>query len=194
MASLKDFMISKVRVKLISTFLSSPEEMYYIRQLTRMVDEEINAVRRELLHMKSHGMVREEKRGNRLYYTFNRSYLFHKDLMSMVAKSTGLGKELHKSAPKLGKVKFAMISGRFARKMPRIKDTVDLLLVGDIIMPQVTDLIKSQETKLGREINYTVMTIDELAYRKSHNDPFIHRILESSRVMIIGDEEDLVNS
>jgi hypothetical protein len=192
MAALKDFMISKVRVKLISTFLASPEEMYYIRQLTRMIDEEINAVRRELLHMKSHGMVREEKRGNRLYYTFNRSYLFHKELMGMVAKSTGLGQIIHKSAPKLGKVKFAMISGRFARKMPRLKDTVDLLLVGDLIMPQVTDLIKSQEARLEREINYTVMTTDELAYRKSHSDPFIHRILEGSRVMIIGDEEDLV--
>ena len=192
MAALKDFMISKVRVKLISTFLASPEEMYYIRQLTRMIDEEINAVRRELLHMKSHGMVREEKRGNRLYYTFNRSYLFHKELMGMVAKSTGLGQIIHKSAPKLGKVKFAMISGRFARKMPRLKDTVDLLLVGDLIMPQVTDLIKSQEARLEREINYTVMTTDELACRKSHSDPFMHRILEGSRVMISGDEEDLV--
>jgi len=192
MASLKDFMISKVRVKLISAFLSNPEEMYYIRQLTRMLEEEINAVRRELLHMKSNGMVKEEKRGNRLYYTFNRSYLFHKDLMSMVAKATGLGNEITKSAPKLGKVKFAMISGRFARKMPRLKDTVDLLLVGDLIMPQLTDLIKSQEAKLEREINYTAMTADELEYRKSHNDPFIHRILEGSRIMIIGDEEDLV--
>jgi len=192
MAKLQDFMISKVRVKLIKTFLASPEEMYYIRELTRLVSEEINAVRRELIHMKSCGMVKEEKRGNRLYYTFNRSYLFHKDLMSMVAKATGLGLALGKSAPKLGKIKFAMVSGRFARKMPRLKDTVDLLLVGDLIMPQLTELIKEQEAKLEREINYTVMTEEELEYRKSHNDPFIHRILEGSRVMIIGDEEDLV--
>lgn len=192
MADLQDFMISKVRVKLIETFLSSPDEMYYIRQLTRKIDEEINAVRRELINMKSAGMLKEEKRGNRLYYSFNRSYLFHKDLMSMVAKTTGLGAALHKTAPKLGRLKFAMVSGRFARKMPRVKDTVDLLLVGEVIMPQLTDLIKEQEAKLDREINYTVMTEEELAYRKSHNDPFIGRILMGSRVMIIGDEEDLV--
>lgn len=193
MAKLQDFMISKVRVKLIKTFLADPEEMYYIRQLTRKIDEEINAVRRELINMKEAGMLKEEKRGNRLYYTFNRNYLFHKELMGMVAKTVGLGKALQKNAPKLGKVKFAMISGRFARKMPRVKDTVDLLLVGDIIMPFLTELVKEQEAKLSREINYTVMTTEELSYRKTHSDPFIDRILQGSRIMIIGDEEDLVN-
>jgi hypothetical protein len=192
MSKLQDFMVSKVRAKLFETFLTDPEEMFYIRELTRKIDEEINAVRRELLNMKAAGMVREEKRGNRLYYSFNRSYIFHKDLLSMVAKVTGLGQTLYKSSPKLGKLKFAMISGRFARKMPRLKDTVDLLLVGDIIMPQLTELIREQEAKLNREINYTVMTEKELDYRKTHNDPFINRILQGSRVMIIGDEEDLV--
>lgn len=192
MSRLQDFIVSKVRVKLIETFLTDPEEMYYIRELTRKIDEEINAVRRELLNLKEAGMVKEEKRGNRLYYTFNRAYIFHKDLLSMVAKVTGLGATLYKTAPKLGRLKFAMISGRFARKMPRLKDTVDLLLIGDIIMPQLTELIKEQEAKLSREINYTVMTEAELSYRKTHNDPFINRILQGSRVMIIGDEEDLV--
>lgn len=192
MSRLQDFMVSKVRAKLIETFMSDPEEMFYIRELTRKLDEEINAVRRELLNMKDSGMVKEEKRGNRLYYSFNRNYLFHKDLLSMVAKVTGLGQAIHKNSPKLGKLKFAMVSGRYARKMPRLKDTVDLLLVGDIIMPQLTELIKEQEAKLNREINYTVMTEKELDYRKTHNDPFIGRILQGSRVMVIGDEEDLV--
>lgn len=185
-------MISKVRVKLLKTFLKDPEEMYYIRQLTRLVSEEINAVRRELINMTDGGMLKSEKRGNRIYYTFNRNYLFHKELMSMVAKTVGLGKAIRKNKNKLGKVKFAMISGRFARKMPRKKDTVDLLLVGHVILPQLSALIKEQEAKLGREINYTVMTDDELEFRKERRDPFINNILQGTRVMVIGDEEDLV--
>ena len=63
MSRLQDFVVSKVRVKLIETFLTDPEEMFYIRELTRKIDEEINAVRRELLNMKQSGMVKEEKRG-----------------------------------------------------------------------------------------------------------------------------------
>lgn len=192
MADMQDFIISKVRVKLLQIFLNNPAELFYIRQLTRELSEEINAVRRELINMQNFGMVKSEKRGNRIYYTINKNYLFHKELMSMVAKSTGLGLAIAKSAPKLGHLKFAMISGRFARLMPRAKDTVDLLIVGDVILPQLSELIREQEAKLSREINYTVMTMDELNYRKTHNDPFIGRILEASRVMIIGDEEELV--
>lgn len=192
MASIQDFVVSKVRVKLLEVFLVDPEEMFYIRQLTRKIDEEINAVRRELIHMQSVGMVKDEKRGNRIYYTFNKNYLFHKELMSMVGKTTGLGVALSKITPKLGRLKFAMISGRFVRHMPRAKDTVDLLLIGDLIMPQLTEFIKEQEAKLSREINYTVMTEAELLYRKTHSDPFIARILSASRVMLLGDEEELV--
>jgi hypothetical protein len=192
MASLSDFVISKVRVKLLEVFLIDPESMFYIRELTRKIGEEINAVRRELIHMQSVGMVKEEKRGNRLYYIFNKSYLFHKELVSMIGKTTGLGLAIFKAAPKLGHLKFAMLSGRFVRHMPRATGGVDLLLVGDLIMPQLTEVIKEQEAKLGREINYTVMTEAELSYRKTHNDPFIGRILEGSRIMVMGDEEDLV--
>lgn len=192
MASMQDIIMSKVRVKLIQEFLKNPAEIYYIRQLTRTLNEEINAVRRELIHLTNHGLLKDEKRGNRIYYSFNKNYLFHKELVSMVGKCTGLGFAIFKEAPKLGRIKFAMISGRFLRYMPRAKDTVDLLLVGDIILPQLSDLIRETEAKLNREINYTVMNEEELTYRKTHNDPFIARILEGSRVMIIGDEEDLV--
>ncbi len=193
MASMQDLVVSKVRVKLLTEFLSHPAEMYYIRQLTRQLDEEINAVRRELIHLTSHGLLKDEKRGNRIYYSLNKNYLFYKELLGMVGKSTGLGQAIFKSAPKLGHLKFVMISGRFLRHMPRAKDTVDLLVVGEVILPQLSELIRETEAKLSREINYTVMTEEELSYRKTHNDPFIARILAGSRVMIIGDEEDLVS-
>lgn len=192
MAKMQDFMISKVRVKLLKTFLTDPEEMFYIRQLTRVVGEEINAVRRELMNMRDSGMLKQEKRGNRIYYTFNKNYLFHRELMGMVAKTTGLGRAIAKNKAKLGRIKFAMLSGRFVRKMPRKKDTVDLLIVGDVILPQLAALIRDQEAKLNREINYTVMSGDELEYRKSRRDPFILTILHGSRVMVVGDEEDMV--
>ena len=64
MAKLTDFMVSRVRAKLIKIFLSTPTEMYYVRELTRAAKEEINAVRRELARMTERGMVKNEKRGN----------------------------------------------------------------------------------------------------------------------------------
>lgn len=193
MAELEDFMISRVRVKLLKQFLSNPGEMYYVRQLTRKTDEEINAVRRELGRMSDNGMVKSEKRGNRLYYHFKTSYPFYQELLSLVAKTTGLGADLRKNQNKLGKIKFAMLSGRFVRGLEKDPDDVDLLIVGEVIMPQLQVIIQKHEAKMDNDINYTVMSEDELAYRKNRRDPFIQSILQDSRVMIIGDEHQLIS-
>ncbi len=192
MANLQDFITSKVRVKLLTLFLSQTEDMFYVRQLTRLADEEINAVRRELLHLQKIGFLTSERRGNRLYYKLNQRYQFLPELVAMVAKTQGLGQTIIKHRQKLGKLKFAVLSGRFARHLPRKPDTVDLLLVGNVVLPQLAVLIKSQEETVGREINYTVMTEEEFRYRKSRRDPFIYSILMESRIMLIGDEEELL--
>lgn len=192
MAQLSDFMLSKVRVELIELFFSKPSEMWYVRELTRLTGEEINAVRRELSRMQEVGMVRNEERGNRLYYMFNPQYEFFPDLLTMVAKTTGLGKDLRKNKKKLGDVKFIMFSGPFARFGKRLHTDVDILVVGNIVLPEMSALVKAEESKRGHEINYTVMTEEEFLFRKNRRDPFLRDILAGSRVMIIGDEDSLL--
>ena len=192
MASLKDLFISKVRVKLLKVFLTTPQEIFYVRQLVRLTEEEINAVRRELLRMEKKGMVSKEGRGNRLYYHFRRDYLFYGELIHLVAKTTGLGKMIIKNRNKLGKVKYAFISGKLVRRRPHKEDDVDILIVGEIILPQLTSIVVHFERELKREINYSAMTLDEFNFRKKRRDPFILRVLSQSRVMLLGDEEEMI--
>ena len=113
---LKDLFISKTRVKLLEIFLSDSTQMYHVRDLVRQIGEEINAVRRELARMESVGMVKKEPRGNRLYYWFRKDYVFFADLLSLVAKTTGLGAALIKNRSKLGRISLIMLSGRFVRR------------------------------------------------------------------------------
>lgn len=193
MANLKDFIISRVRIKLITTFFENPHELFYVRQLTRSIAEEINAVRRELNHLDIKGVLKSEKRGNRLYYFLNPSYDFYEDLMSLVAKSTGLGGDIRKNKNKLGKIKFAMLSGKFVRRKDRGKNDVDLLVVGEVVLPELALLVRREEEERKIEVNYTVMKQDEFLFRKERRDPFLLGILSKSRVMIIGDEEGLVD-
>lgn len=192
MARLTDFMVSRVRAKLLKVFLQDPQEMFYVRQLTRIVDEEINAVRRELERMHNKGMVKSEPRGNRLYYSFRKDYAFYQELLQLIAKTSGLGGAIIKERNKLGKVKFAMLSGKFIRRIPRGKEEVDLLVVGNIVLAQLAAFVREEEARRSQEINYTVMTKDEFQFRRSRRDPFLLGILAGSRIMIIGDEEDLV--
>ena len=193
MAALQDFMISRVRSKLLKTFLPKPEEMYYVRELTRLTGEEINAVRRELQRLVKKGLLKSEDRGNRVYYYFRKDYLFYTDLVNLVAKTTGLGGAIIKEQSKLGKIYFAMLSGKFVRHRPRKSDEVDLLIVGEVVLPQLAALVRAEESKREKEINYTVMSKDEFEFRKRRNDPFVSIIVASSKVMLIGDEDILIN-
>lgn len=192
MNSLQDFMISKVRVKMVEMFFTRQSEMYYVREITREIKEEINAVRRELDRMLSCGILKSEQRGNRLYYSLNSKYLYFQELQQMVAKGTGLGDKIRKARRKLGTVSFVMFSARFIKSLPPRNNEVDLLVVGDIVLPELEQLVKQEETRIGREINYAVFNDDEFEFRKTRRDPFIMDVLFGSRVMIIGSEEEFV--
>ncbi len=190
---LNDLIISKVRVKLLTIFLSAPGKIIHVRELVRQAKEEINAVRRELAHLEKAGMVFKEQRANRLYYSFRKDNPLYFDLLGLIAKTTGLGGAILKNRNKLGRIKLAMLSGKFVRNIAGSAEKVDLLIVGNVVIPEVAVLVREEELRKGREIFFTPMTEEEFAFRKKKKDPFILEILEGSRVMIIGDEEELVS-
>jgi len=194
MADLNDIITSKVRIKIIELFFGNPNEMYHVRGIVRETDEEINAVRRELTRMEEAGVIKKEARGNRIYYWVRDDYPMYGDLISMVAKTRGLGAALIANKTKIGKPNFVMFSGRFAMHKKRKKeDDVDILVVGDITLPELATIVRMEESKRKHEINYTVMSREELSFRKQRRDPFLQGILAGSRVMIIGDQDDLVS-
>ncbi|KKR30871.1 MAG: Transcriptional regulator [Candidatus Gottesmanbacteria bacterium GW2011_GWC2_39_8] len=190
---LSDIIVSRVRVKILNLFLSSPGKIYHVREIVRRTDEEINAVRRELLHMEKAGMMTKERRANRLFYCFRKDYFLYFELLELIAKTHGLGGDILKHKAKLGKIKFAMLSGRFIRGLPRETNNVDMLLVGKVVLPELSQLVRAEEGRREAEINYTVMTEDEFEFRKSRRDPFVLGILAGSRIMVLGDEEELVS-
>lgn len=193
MAELGDIVTSKVRIKLLELFFGNPNEMYHVRGIVREVKEEINAVRRELSRLEEGGLVKKEQRGNRVYYWVRADYPMYGDLISMVAKTTGLGAAIIGNRAKIGKLNHIMFSGKFARYKDRKKeDEVDVLVIGEVVLPELATIIRVEESKRGREINYTVMSRDEFDFRKKRRDPFLLGILAGSRVMVVGDEETLV--
>jgi len=193
MAGLNDIVTSKVRVKVLELFFSNIKEMYHVRGVVREIKEEINAVRIVLEHFEKSGILKKEARGNRVYYWVREDYEFFGDILSIVAKTTGLGAEIVNNKRKMGSISFVMFSGKFARRVERRKDDeVDILVVGDIILPELATLVRAEESKRNYEVNYTVMSREEFDFRKKRRDPFLLSILAGSRVMVVGDEHDLV--
>lgn len=190
---LDDLIISRVRVKILQLFFLSPGKIFHVREIVRRIEEEINAVRRELAHLEKAGAMSKERRANRLFYALRRDYTLYFDIMDLIVKTSGLGGNILKNKVKMGKIKFAMISGRFARGLQRSSNDVDLLIVGKVVLPELSQIVRLEEIRRESELNYTVMSEEEFSFRKKRRDPFVLEILRGSRVMIIGDEEELVN-
>src|SRR3989344_4602418 len=158
---LADVITSKSRVKLLEVFLASSAEMFHVRELVRRTNDEINAVRRELSYLEKKGILDREPRANRVYYMLSKNYEFYYDLLRIGSKTIGLGEGILKNRVKLGRIKYAMFSGRFARRLPKGPEDVDLLVVGRIVLPELSLLVREEEKRLDTEINYTVMTEEE---------------------------------
>lgn len=185
---------SKTRIKLICLFFGNRKTpRFHIRDIERQINGEINAVREELQHLEKYGVLQKEKRGNRLFYQARLDYPLYLDLLALVRKTNFLGGSIIKNRSKIGRIKYACFSGNFIRDENYSPDSVDLLVIGAIVLPELAKLVKEEEQRIGREINYSPMTEEEFKFRKNRRDPFIMQILQKSKVMIIGDEKDLIS-
>lgn len=180
---------SKTRVKLLHLFLSNPGKSFYVREITRLIDEQINSVRRELANMLEVGVITSDSADNKLYYQVNQRYEHYVALRAMFAGEGGRalepakdGKSWHKLLADLPSVSLAVAAGVLVRGS---SSNVDLLLVGDIPPVKRRSVIKKIESIEGRELNYTVLDYDEFYYRLSVRDRFITDILSGKHVVLV---------
>ncbi|HOD01600.1 MAG TPA: hypothetical protein PKH50_02695 [bacterium] len=186
---LNKLFVSDVRVSILKLLLLNPRRGFHVRAVERQVKAEINAVRRELDNLFEIGLVTRRQSSNKVFYQINIEHPFYRDLLSLVAKEEGVGAAIIKNERKIGNIEYAVLSLAFLRGRKSTALDVDLFIVGDVNLDILQNIVKEEESKTGREINYSVMSSQEFVNRKRTNDTFIYKILTQSRTMLIGDEE-----
>jgi len=191
---------SRTRVRLISLFLSAPDEAIYVRELTRRITTQINAVRRELANLVKLGLVREVKGGGsgdekrpglkRRYYQLNTVYPLLPEIRALITKAQVLLEHrLDRELESLGQVKYAALMGSF---LGIANAPVDLFIVGTINQGTLKKLLAKIEKAIGHEVNYTVFTSQEYHYRKDMMDKFLMSILDAPKNVIVDRLEEKV--
>lgn len=186
---------SKTRVKLLQLFYSNPNRSFYVREITRKIDEQINSVRRELANLLSIGIIGSETNNNRLYYEVNQTYEYYRPLVAIfggAAPSVKGKRAVTKSPPKedaqtqaikgLGNVELALYTGQFTRDE---KSGIDILIVGDVNQTKLTKFMTDLEVQEGKEIRYTVISPQDYRYRQQVKDRFLSNILEAKKQVVI---------
>ena len=191
--SLKRLFISQTRIKIINVLFYHPGEIFYVRKLVRLVDEEINSVRRELDNLQKSGLITSEWRGNRLYYWADKQSPLFTNLLLIANQSFGLGLKLQNKNETLGSIKLVFYNYKFMTGEKRQIDDIDLVIVGDVSIREMENLIKQEETIRGHEINYMVMGKGEFNLRRQKRDQFIVDFFLSNPIAIIGSCQEINN-
>lgn len=177
---------SKTRVKLLHLFMNHPGQSFYVREITRLIDEQINSVRRELSNMLEVGVITSDTADNKLYYQVNQRYEFYTALRAIFAGeaiapeqgasalSEGVNEQEVAIIKDISGLRLAILAGVLVKGSTA---SVDILLVGNVSPQKVHAAVSMIEKLEGREINYTVLPYDEFYYRLSVRDKFLMEIL-----------------
>ncbi len=169
---LKALFSSNTRVKLLHTFLLNPDEEYFIRELTRKLDEQINSIRRELDNLKKIGLLKSKMRNRKKYYFLNHDFPIFQELRSIFLKGSNTDDELVNKLLQIGAIELLVLHGAFIGK----DAAVDLLVVGDVNKSELQNLLASA-TKPKSDVKFALMTRKEFLYRLECKDKFVHQIL-----------------
>ena len=206
---------SKTRVKLLQLFYQNPNRSFYVREITRKIDEQINSVRRELANLLSIGIITSDNNNNRLYYEVNQSFEHFAALESIFgAKHTTKKKVIKKATTKAeeeateatenegaeskdpfvaeliktGNVRMAVYTGQFTRDD---SVAVDLVIVGDVNHSAVDNIIQDLEKSEKKSIRYSIFDPAEFGYRRQVNDRFVSDLIASKKVILIDKDKVL---
>lgn len=176
---------SKTRVKLLALLLTSPGRSYYVREITRTIDEQINSVRRELLNLKSLGIVKSHEKRGKIYYEANQRFEVYPELKKIFEKAEkGLGPDdkLASALRRAGDVQYVALMGGFVGD---ITSQVDIFIIGEIDKRKLRPAISELEKEIGREANYCIMSETEFEDRSMLFDRFLTDIMSKQKKVIL---------
>lgn len=188
----QDLFASRTLARLLTTFLTHPEAIFYQRELVNAAGARLYTVQRALIRLEKAGLIIRAPRGNRVYYQANRRHPAFEDLKRVILKTMGLGDVLRRAlGPLAGRVSFAFIYGSYARGEETAESDLDLLLVGNLKLREAAALLGPVGRELGRELNPVVYPPAEFKNKAKEGHHFITAVLKGDKIFLVGGEDDL---
>lgn len=174
---------SRTRVKLLRLFMTSTQKAFFVREITRLTDEHINSVRRELLHLERISLITTFDQDRKKYYKVNQHALLFPELKSMVMKSRFSGHtDFLEQLQKTGKMYYLALSGLFVEE---VGSPTDIFIVGDIDRVALQKVLDNFQSSFEREIYYTILPLEEYQYRQEVGDKFLIDIMSSKKSVVV---------
>ena len=190
-STLGSLLLGKTRLAILSLLFSQPDRKLYLRQIIRLTGAGQGAIQRELANLVQAGVLTKTREANLAYFQVNRAVAVYNELRGIVQKTAGIPDFLRTALlPLADSIQHAFIYGSMASGTERAESDVDLMVIGDVSFFDVVSVVSPLQETLGREINPTVFTSDELARKQTARDPFLSQVMENAQVDLIGGDHE----
>lgn len=190
--NIKKLFGSNTRTKLLGLFLNNPSEPYYVREITRLIDEQINSVRRELTNLEEVGLVQKFERDRKVYYQLGEQSDLLKPLRMIFCQIddqedtsypgvVGSVDWLEEISGIKTSLKTLILAGSF---IDDDQAEFDMMLIGNNNRNKLSRWAQKLETRLGRELHYVIFDQKDFEYRLSAKDKFVMKLLKNKHEVI----------
>jgi predicted nucleotidyltransferase len=185
-------MFGKARRAVLSLLYGHTDEAFYLRQVVRVTGIGLGPAQRELKQLTDAGIIQRMVRGKQVYYQANVKCPIFAELKSLIVKTAGLADVLRETlAPLAEQIAIAFVYGSMASGEATSESDIDLLVVGNIDEMALHGALSQAENRLGRPVNYTLMSQLEFDKRRSEKGGFIARVLLGQKIMILGSIDEI---
>ena len=190
MNTLSILLSSRARAEIFRLLFSGLEEELHVREIQRRSGLNDSTIRQELRKLADLDLIRGRKDSNRIYYSANKENPLYQDIQNLVIKTSGLVDVL-KSSLQDERIKIAFVFGSIPKGEINAGSDVDIMVIGEIGLRNLSSLLSGIPEKIGREVNPYVLRRAEFRKRLQDKEHFLSSVLRSPKIFIIGNEHDL---
>ena len=180
---------SETRKRLLTYFFTNPAARLHLRNLAECLEADPSNLSKELRRLEREGLFRSEVSGRQKYFQLNREYPLLDEVRRIVGKTIGAASMIRESLRKIEEIDEAFLYGSFARNQQDAASDIDVLVIGAPRTDALAQAVRKLERRLGREINYTVLTLKEFESRRARKDAFLESVWHNKRIALIAREE-----
>ena len=191
--SLADALFSNTQQRVLAYLFGQPERSFFATELIKLAGGGSGAVQRELARLEGSGLATVSRIGTQKHYQANPKSPIFSELCAIAQKTVGLAEPLRDALKPLSKkISAAFVYGSVAKKQDTAASDIDLMVIGGkVTYADLFGVLEEVSARLGRSVNPTVYSPQELAKLVKQKNAFATRVLAQPKIWLFGDESDL---
>jgi len=193
MSQLGNALFTTTQQKVLGLLYAHPDKSFYTKEILRLTGMGVATIKRELDRMLAAGILSMNKIGNQHHYQANKSCPIYSDLLNIVRKTFGVADVLQEALEPLNsQIDLAFVYGSMSKGMDTASSDIDLLVVTEsLVYADLMNVLTDAETVLGRPINPSIYTAQQIKKKIKQKNAFITRLMEQPKLWVKGSDDDI---